>query len=157
MLAPQRPNTTADLFFITDNYAQGWSQSGIARLMHDMGMPVRVHVIRVGPERPQNAWIAEAEFNQTEQPLRRAIRVRIGAVGDQAQVARQRRDTALGIADGQTATTPDTILNLVNYVRDELLLQYAGNEEVLEQYGFDIAIGTAKSPTRSQKTVAATT
>jgi hypothetical protein len=75
----------------------------------------------------------------------------------QAQVARQRRDTALGIADGQSAATPDTILNLVNYVRDELLLQYAGNEEVLEQYGFDIVIGTAKSPTRSQKAVAATT
>ena len=75
----------------------------------------------------------------------------------QAQVARQRRDTALGVADGQSATTPDTILNLVNYVRDELLLQYAGNEEVLQQYGFDIVIGTAKSPSRNHAAAAATT
>ncbi|HUJ08974.1 MAG TPA: hypothetical protein VL171_03035 [Verrucomicrobiae bacterium] len=74
----------------------------------------------------------------------------------QAQAARQRRDTALGIADGQNAATPDTILNLVNYVRDELLLQYAGNEEVLQQYGFDVVIGTAKSPSRNHTTAATT-
>ena len=75
----------------------------------------------------------------------------------QAQVARQRRDTALGIADGQSAATPDTILNLVNYVRDQLMVQNECSEEVLQQYGFNVFIGTAKSPSRSQKTVDATT
>jgi len=75
----------------------------------------------------------------------------------QAQVARQKRDTALGIADGQTAATPDTVLNLVNYVRDQLLLTNEGNEDVLEQYGFEVVIGTAKSPTRAQKAATAAT
>ena len=85
LLTPKRPNTTVDLFFITGNYAQSWSQTGIAHLMHDIEMPVRAHVIHVGPDRPQNAWIADAEFNQIEQPLRRTIRTRIGVVGDQVQ------------------------------------------------------------------------
>jgi hypothetical protein len=75
----------------------------------------------------------------------------------QAQVARQKRDTSLGIAKGQNASTPDTVLNLVTYVRDQLLLVNEGNEEVLGEYGFNIVIGTARSPMRAQKSVTAAT
>ena len=38
-----------------------------------------------------------------------------------AQKARQTRDQALGTADGQTAYTKDTALNLITYARDLLL------------------------------------
>jgi len=68
----------------------------------------------------------------------------------QSQLLRQQRDTALGTATGQTAMTPDTALNLINYSRDLLLTNNAGNEELLSQYGFNVVIGQAKSPTKPQ-------
>jgi hypothetical protein len=69
----------------------------------------------------------------------------------QAQSGRQVRDTALGIADGQTAQTPDTVLFHVTDARDVLLNAYRGNEEKLSEFGFNVRIGTAKSPTRLKK------
>lgn len=70
----------------------------------------------------------------------------------QAQALRQDRDTLLGLADGQTADTPDTALNLLTYTRDALLLKYRGSEEKLSEYGFNVVIGSAKSPTKKPKT-----
>lgn len=78
------------------------------------------------------------------------------SLDSQAQVARQKRDTSLGIGKGQSASSPDTVLHLVTYVRDQLLLANENNEEVLGQYGFNIVIGTAKSPSCAQKAVSAT-
>ena len=66
----------------------------------------------------------------------------------QAQTERQLRDRALGIDKGQTYDTPDTVLNLVSNARDRLLNVYEGNEEKLGEYGFNVVVGTAKSPTR---------
>lgn len=63
-----------------------------------------------------------------------------------AQKARQVRDVAMGTADGQNAQTPNTVLNLTTYARDELLLTNAGVEEGLTAYGFKVVIGSAKSP-----------
>jgi hypothetical protein len=71
-----------------------------------------------------------------------------------AQSARQVRDVALGIAPGQTVNTKDTVLNLVTGIRDQLLLANEGSEEVLSQYGFNVVIGTAKSPVRRLKQAA---
>jgi hypothetical protein len=66
-----------------------------------------------------------------------------------AQNARQVRDGdgALGIADGQTAYTKDTALNLITYARDQLLVTDEGSEEALTAYGFNVVVGSAKSPT----------
>jgi hypothetical protein len=61
---------------------------------------------------------------------------------------RQARDKDLGIGEGQTATTPDTALNVITYARKQLLVAHEGNEEKLGEYGFEVVIGTAKSPTR---------
>ena len=73
----------------------------------------------------------------------------------QAQSARQTRDQALGIADGQTAYTPGTVLNLVTFVRDQLLLNYEGTEEALSSYGFNVVVGSAATPQRMAKPQAA--
>ena len=70
----------------------------------------------------------------------------------QAQTLRQQRDTLMGIADGQSAATKDTGLNLLTCARDQLLLVNEGNEEALSQYGFNVVVGSAKSPTRKAKT-----
>ena len=63
-----------------------------------------------------------------------------------AQKARQVRDGAMGTADGQTASTMDTGLNLINYARDQLLVTNEGAEEALTGYGFDVVVGSAKAP-----------
>lgn len=70
----------------------------------------------------------------------------------QAQTLRQSRDTALGTADGQNAQTLGTGLNLITYARDQLLLSQAGNEEALSLWGFNVIVGSAKSPTKKPKT-----
>lgn len=66
-----------------------------------------------------------------------------------AQKARQTRDVALGLADGQNATTRDTALNLITYARDQLLVSNEGTEQALEAYGFTVVVGSAKTPTRA--------
>jgi hypothetical protein len=63
-----------------------------------------------------------------------------------AQTARQMRDTAMGLADGQTATTKNTGLNLITYARDQLLIANEGTEEALTGYGFNVVVGSAKTP-----------
>jgi len=69
----------------------------------------------------------------------------------QAQTARQTRDQSLGIADGQTAYSPNTALNIITYVRDQLLLSLEGDEESLGNYGFNVVVGSAKVPQRAAK------
>ena len=69
----------------------------------------------------------------------------------QAQTARQARDQSLGIADGQTAYSPNTALNIITYVRDQLLVSMEGDEEQLGSYGFDVVIGSARMPQRAAK------
>jgi hypothetical protein len=67
-----------------------------------------------------------------------------------AQKARQVRDTTMGLADGQNATTKDTGLNLIAYARDQLLVSNEGTEEALQAYGFNVVVGSAKTPARTK-------
>lgn len=69
----------------------------------------------------------------------------------QAQTARQSRDQSLGIADGQTAYSPNTALNIITYARDQLLVSLEGDEESLGNYGFNVVVGSAKTPQRTTK------
>lgn len=86
MLTPRRAGTVVELFFITDNLARSWTQSGIARFLREVDPPVRVHVVNVGSDHPRNAWIAGAEFIHSDRPLQRLIRVRVAAIGDDEQI-----------------------------------------------------------------------
>lgn len=51
-----------------------------------------------------------------------------------------------GNAKGQTISTPYTLYNMVDDIKDTLLLAYKGNEESLGEWGFDVSVGSAKSP-----------
>jgi hypothetical protein len=64
----------------------------------------------------------------------------------EAENLREEAAIILGIAPGQTAETKDTVLFEVIGIRDDLLLKHRGNEQALGQYGFNITIGTAKTP-----------
>lgn len=56
--------------------------------------------------------------------------------------------TTYGMAKGQSVDTPGTLYNNVSIIRDFLLSYYDGDEEALSEWGFNIVIGTAKSPTK---------
>lgn len=85
MLVHKRPNTSVELYFITDNHQQSWSQGAITSFMEGLGLAVNVHVIDVGIGSPQNAWIADARLIESSNPPRQAIRVQLGCVGDEGQ------------------------------------------------------------------------
>lgn len=59
-------------------------------------------------------------------------------------------DTALGVASGQNINTPKTMYNTISIIKDTLLLEYRGREETLSGFGFNVVIGTAKSPTKKK-------
>ncbi len=60
----------------------------------------------------------------------------------------QRRDDLLGTGVSQSIDSPDTALNLIGYVRDQLAIHCARREQELGEYGFDISLGAARSPQR---------
>lgn len=66
----------------------------------------------------------------------------------EAQALNDEAATLLGIAAGQNAQTPNTLLFDVTGYRDELLMAFRGNEEKLSEYGFNVVVGEAKSPTK---------
>ena len=55
--------------------------------------------------------------------------------------------TQLGLAAGQTFATTGTARNLVSRVSKVLLGVFAGSENELETYGFQVVVGTASGPT----------
>ncbi len=83
MLAASRPNTIAELVFITDNHQGSWSQASVVAFNEGLKIPVTVKVIDVGPSAPHNAWIAVA--NPIEDAARRFLHVRLGASGNEPQ------------------------------------------------------------------------
>ncbi|MBI4024248.1 MAG: BatA domain-containing protein [Verrucomicrobia bacterium] len=99
MLARKRPNTAAELYFITDNHQQSWSQGGITSFLDGLGMPAHIHVIEVGVSAPQNAWIANARLVEFTNPVRRTIRVQAGCIGDEGQERTVRITKLAGLGD----------------------------------------------------------
>lgn len=51
-----------------------------------------------------------------------------------------------GTAAGQNITTPGTVYHDAAGIRKFLLSYYEGQEEKLSEFGFDVVIGSAKSP-----------
>ena len=67
----------------------------------------------------------------------------------QAEAATLKADTALGVAPGQNVNTADTMYHAVTIIRDMLLIEYNGDEEMLSEFGFNVVIGSAKSPSKN--------
>jgi hypothetical protein len=63
-----------------------------------------------------------------------------------AEDAMQEAKVIYGSAEGQSIETPGTLYKMVDTIKDILLLEHNGNEEELSTYGFDVVVGTAKSP-----------
>lgn len=76
----------------------------------------------------------------------KAKRKQAAELNAQAETLNLQAATLLGIAPGQTSETKDTVLFHINGIRDGLLIEHRGDEQALGEYGFDITIGTAKTP-----------
>ncbi len=70
---------------------------------------------------------------------------------NKAESINQQAELIYGRAKGQNAETPNTLYNTVTLIRDFLLLQNAGNEESLSEWGFNVVVGAAKGPKKKQK------
>ena len=66
----------------------------------------------------------------------------------QAETVMEQARTAYGTGKGQSAETPGTVYNYVQSAKEYLLSFYRDNPEMLSQWGFDVVVGTAKSPTK---------
>ena len=76
----------------------------------------------------------------------KAKRKQAAELSAQAETLNLQAATLLGVAPGQSSETKDTVLFHIDGIRDELLLEHRGTEQALGEYGFDISIGTAKTP-----------
>ena len=68
----------------------------------------------------------------------------------QSETVMEQARTFYGSGKGQTAETPGTVYNYVQSAKDYLLSFYRDNPEMLSQWGFDVVVGTAKSPTKKK-------
>ena len=82
----------------------------------------------------------------------KAKRKQAAELSAQAETLNLQAATLLGVAPGQSSETKDTVLFHIDGIRDELLLEHRGTEQTLGEYGFDISIGTAKTPGPRKKT-----
>jgi hypothetical protein len=87
MLAHVRPDTQAEVFFLTDNHQQSWSQRELAGFVKDLPVPVKTQVVDVGVKGAANGWIAGAQLVSRPgvSTGRRVVRVDLGCSGDQPQ------------------------------------------------------------------------
>ena len=87
MLAHARPEANAEVYFVTDNPQNGWSQGDVAAFAKDLPVPVKLHVVDVGVKGAANGWIADARLitGSGGSSTRRILHVDLGCVGDQPQ------------------------------------------------------------------------
>ncbi len=126
---------------------------------------VRVNVPRSQPDRLielAGKILAQHEADGAKSPLAaermstlqelvkeaRSLNSKAADLAAQASGTRHRRDQVLGIADGQTSGNVNTLLNLVKYARVQLGIHFEGHEQSMETYGFNVVVGSAKSPRR---------
>lgn len=114
MIGQARGGAGVELFLITDNFAQGWSQSEIARFLAEFKTPPRVTIVDVGPTHPVNAWIADAKLIENAGTDRRVLRITLGAAGPQVQQRVVRLDNlgAGGEQPRQVELTPGRIASV---------------------------------------------
>lgn len=107
MLASGRPETDAEIYFVTANPQTSWSQGEIAAFGKDVPMPVKVHVVDVGVKGAANAWIASARLitGSGGSTTRQILHVELGCVGDQPQERTVRVVGLKGAAEQERSVT----------------------------------------------------
>jgi hypothetical protein len=95
----------------------------------------------------------EVDMTAYETNVNKADQLRAEAedLHNQAEKKMQAARQILGIDAGQTINSVGTTYSDTDILKDRLLLKNRGNEEALSVYGFDVVVGTAKSPTKKPK------
>lgn len=65
-----------------------------------------------------------------------------------SQSLMEEANKVLGLSKGQSKDVEGTCLYLLTGIRDGLLKSFRNNEEKLSEYGFNVVVNTAKSPTK---------
>lgn len=81
MLTQRRPNADAEVYFVTDNHRNIWSDSDVLEFRKEMTNSVRVRMIDVGAGDVANAWIAGAHLRESGAGGGRALHVQLSATG----------------------------------------------------------------------------
>lgn len=89
---------------------------------------------------------AVADFLAASADTARKNRAEAARLTAQADALNQSAATLIGVGPGQGAETPETILFHITGIRDQLLTKHRGAEEALGDYGYQVIIGTAKTP-----------
>jgi len=105
MLTQRRPNADAEVFFVTDNHQNIWSDDDILEFEKEMTNSVRVRMIDVGAGGVANAWIAGTRLQQDNEGGRRILHVQLGANGARSQARTLRLTGLQGATDLTRAVT----------------------------------------------------
>lgn len=70
---------------------------------------------------------------------------------EQSQKLMEQANNIYGSGKGQTVSTEGTLYYMADVIRTALLKKYKNNEEALSEFGFDVVVGQAKSPTKKPK------
>jgi hypothetical protein len=77
------------------------------------------------------------------------LRAEAAVLRAQSEAKMEQAQALVGTAPGQDSSTPGTIYNDLTKIRNQLLVTYDGNEELLSEWGFKVVVST---PTYKHKT-----
>ena len=77
------------------------------------------------------------------------LRAEAAVLRAQSEAKMEQAQALVGTAPGQDSNTPATIYNDLTKIRNQLLVTYDGNEELLSEWGFKVVVST---PTYKHKT-----
>lgn len=70
---------------------------------------------------------------------------------EQSQKLMEQANNIYGTGKGQTVNTEGTLYYAADLIKMALLKKFRNNEEALSEFGYDVVIGQAKSPTKKPK------
>ncbi|NQU12189.1 BatA domain-containing protein [bacterium] len=99
MLAQRRPDTDAEIYFVTDNHQNIWAESDVREFEEGLSGTVRLRLVDVGVPETANAWIAGARLLQAREGGGRILRIQLGACGAGPQSRTLRLSGLPGLPD----------------------------------------------------------
>jgi hypothetical protein len=85
MLTQRRPNADVEVYFVTDNHRNIWSDADILEFEKSMTNSVRLRMIDVGAGGVANAWIAGARLQQEHDGAMLILHVKLAASSAKSQ------------------------------------------------------------------------
>ena len=110
-------------------------------------------IVKKHQETGENSPVKALKMEVLQEKVKKVLETREEAkeLRNKSEKLMQESYTNLGISEGQSQDTPETVLNFIAHIRDTLLAIYKGKENVLKEWGFEVVVGEAKSPQKKPK------